>query len=227
MRLRTWRMRLTEHIVLLRMQTSRGRDLLLRRMSWSVPWRMLSLPWNRRKLKSSMPRMRSNTSARSLSDVSRRRMKTSRLQGTYDARHEKTDLKVFVVVIPKEGWARVAAPILLLVWHRLWENIVYDGSRVKFWKVGVMRMRTHPSFGMKTTKTLRSLLSWHASYVFYPIRNVWCSNNMPEHFELPRAKISLEYLCCHVTRRLGWEQPSQAFFCYKTYSFTLLTSTLG
>ncbi len=32
-------------------------------------------------------------------------------------RHEKTDLKVFdfVVVIPKEGWARVAAPILLLV----------------------------------------------------------------------------------------------------------------
>ena len=29
--------------------------------------------------------------------------------------HEKTDLKVFVVVIPKEGWARVAAPILLLV----------------------------------------------------------------------------------------------------------------
>ncbi len=29
--------------------------------------------------------------------------------------HEKTDLQVFVVVIPKEGWARVAAPILLLV----------------------------------------------------------------------------------------------------------------
>ncbi len=29
--------------------------------------------------------------------------------------HEKTDLKVFVVVIPKEGWVRVAAPILLLV----------------------------------------------------------------------------------------------------------------
>ncbi len=28
----------------------------------------------------------------------------------YDARHEKTDLKVFVVVIPKEGWALVAAP---------------------------------------------------------------------------------------------------------------------
>ncbi len=36
-------------------------------------------------------------------------------QPSSDACHEKTDLKVFVVVIPKEGWARVAAPILLLV----------------------------------------------------------------------------------------------------------------
>ncbi len=32
-----------------------------------------------------------------------------------DLRHEKTDLKVFVVVIPKEGWARVATPVPLLV----------------------------------------------------------------------------------------------------------------
>ncbi len=40
--------------------------------------------------------------------------------------HEKTDLKVFVGVIPKEGWARVAAPILLLVRHRLFENIIYS-----------------------------------------------------------------------------------------------------
>ncbi len=31
----------------------------------------------------------------------------------FEVRQEKTDLKVFV--IPKEGWARVAAPILLLV----------------------------------------------------------------------------------------------------------------
>ncbi len=53
-----------------------------------------------------------------------------------DARREKTDLKVFVVVIPKEGWVRVAVPILHLVWHRLFENIIYDVSRVKFWKVG-------------------------------------------------------------------------------------------
>ena len=32
-----------------------------------------------------------------------------------DARHVKTDLKFFVLVIPKEGWVLVAAPILLLV----------------------------------------------------------------------------------------------------------------
>ena len=31
-----------------------------------------------------------------------------------DERHEKTDLKVFVVVMLKEGWVRVAVPILLL-----------------------------------------------------------------------------------------------------------------
>ena len=30
-----------------------------------------------------------------------------------DARHEKIDLKVVVIVIPKEGWARVAAPMTL------------------------------------------------------------------------------------------------------------------
>ena len=29
--------------------------------------------------------------------------------------HEKTDLRVFVIVIPKEVWVCVAAPILLLV----------------------------------------------------------------------------------------------------------------
>ncbi len=32
-----------------------------------------------------------------------------------DASHQKTDLKVFVGVIPKKGWAHVAVPILLLV----------------------------------------------------------------------------------------------------------------
>ncbi len=31
-----------------------------------------------------------------------------------DAHHEKTDLKVFVVVIPKERWAHVAAPMSMM-----------------------------------------------------------------------------------------------------------------
>ena len=34
------------------------------------------------------------------------------LLNPFDTRHEKTDLKVFVVAIPNEGWACVAAPIL-------------------------------------------------------------------------------------------------------------------
>ncbi len=44
--------------------------------------------------------------------------------GKSDMHQEKTDLKVFVVVMPKEGWARER------------ENIIYDVSRVRFWKVG-------------------------------------------------------------------------------------------
>ena len=43
---------------------------------------------------------------------------------TYDVHHEKMDLEVFVVVIPKEGWVRPRPPILLLVWHQLFENII-------------------------------------------------------------------------------------------------------
>ena len=49
-----------------------------------------------------------------------------------DACHEKTDLKAFVVFIPKEGWARMAAPILLLVRHRPLENMIYEVKRLKF-----------------------------------------------------------------------------------------------
>ncbi len=41
-------------------------------------------------------------------------------------RYTKRSIISWVVVIPKEGWARVAAPALLLVWHRLF--------RFYFWK---------------------------------------------------------------------------------------------
>ncbi len=43
----------------------------------------------------------------------------------FDVR-EKTDLKVLVVVIPKEGWARATASILLLVSHRLLKFESFD-----------------------------------------------------------------------------------------------------
>ncbi len=60
------------------------------------------------------------------------------ISASNDAHHEKTDLKVFVVVIPKEGWARVAAPILLLVWHRLFRIWVFWLHRSYSLKVGVI-----------------------------------------------------------------------------------------
>ena len=34
-----------------------------------------------------------------------------RINSTLDLRHDKTDLKVFVAVIPEEGWTHVAAPM--------------------------------------------------------------------------------------------------------------------
>ena len=46
--------------------------------------------------------------------------------------HQKTCLKIFVTVIPKERLVGGAPPILLLVWHRL-QNIMSEGSRVQFY----------------------------------------------------------------------------------------------
>ncbi len=74
-------------------------------------------------------------------------------------------LKVFVVVIPKEEWARMAAPILLLIWHQLfriwlcWHHGLY--SR----KVGVMPKEgwSSPRAPMTTAKTLWSIFLWCAS----------------------------------------------------------------
>ncbi len=85
-------------------------------------------------------------------------------------RHEKTDLKVFVVVIPKEEWACMAAPILLLVRHRFLENMIYEVKRLKILKSRChtkRRMgaatRAHPSLGMTTKKTLGSVFPRCAS----------------------------------------------------------------
>ena len=47
--------------------------------------------------------------------ISSRQLLAAFLAMSFDACHEKTDLKVFVLVIPKEGWVHVAVPVLLLV----------------------------------------------------------------------------------------------------------------
>ncbi len=55
---------------------------------------------------------------------------------THDARHKKTDLKVFVFVIIKEGWARVAN------FSRIWSMI----SAVSNSEKSVSYQKKGPSF---------------------------------------------------------------------------------
>ena len=62
-------------------------------------------------------------------------------------------LMSWVVVIPKEGWARVAAPILLLVWHRL----LFLKTKTKKKKDFFLKSRAHPSFGMTPTQAIGNL----------------------------------------------------------------------
>ncbi len=64
--------------------------------------------------------------------------------------HEKTDLKVFVIVIPKEGLA--GYKVLLYCLHRLYPVV---GVILKEGLVGPQP--ANPSLGMTTTKTLRSV----------------------------------------------------------------------
>ena len=84
----------------------------------------------------------------------------------------KTHLKVFFIVLPKEGlagwdpkkdWLAGAPQILLWVWYRL-QNIIYEGSRVViFYSRWHTKRRigrappANPSFGMTMTKTLTCL----------------------------------------------------------------------
>ncbi len=61
----------------------------------------------------------------------------------------KQTLKVFVVVIPKEGWARVASLIIFSKSRWLAKRRMVAGF--------TRPTRAHPSFCMTTTKTLRSV----------------------------------------------------------------------
>ena len=93
-------------------------------------------------------------------------MLTSTHQVGYDVRREKTYPNVFVVVIPKEGWAWPHVPILLLVWHRLFRIWVFWLHRSCSVKVGVIPKEgwARLSFCMTTTKPLRSVFLWRTSY---------------------------------------------------------------
>ena len=85
----------------------------------------------------------------------------------HQVRHGKTDYKVFVVVIPKEGLAGGALPILPLVWHRL-QIYNLQPSQIIFYSqctVGVVpKEGLAGSLGMTMTKILRRIFSWHSSH---------------------------------------------------------------
>ena len=67
----------------------------------------------------------------------------------------KKSLMSWVIVTPKERWARVAASILLLVWDRLSKKKKKCKKLVSDQKNG----SAHPSFGMTTTQFIRDLLT--------------------------------------------------------------------
>ncbi len=91
--------------------------------------------------------------------------------------HAKRSLMSWVVVIPKEGWARGAALILLLIWHRLFRFFYLElgffakPSSYRTIIVLVLKSRCHtkrraggatharPSFGMTQTQDIRDFFA--------------------------------------------------------------------
>ncbi len=62
--------------------------------------------------------------------------------------------KIFVVVVLKEGLVSRAPPILLLVWHRLY-NIVFGDCRFQIYSQCKKGDPSNPSFGTTTTKIFK------------------------------------------------------------------------
>ncbi len=96
--------------------------------------------------------------------------------------HGKMCLKIFVIVIPKEGLAGWTPPILLLVWHRL-QNRICKGSFHNFIVSGISKeiysrchiqrriggaQPTNPSLGMTTIEILRPVFAWHTLQLQLP-----------------------------------------------------------
>ncbi len=83
------------------------------------------------------------------------------------ARHRKTDLKIFVVVIPREGL--VGGPRQSFFWYDTDYKIYFVKIADYKSKVSVIPKEglagpANPSFGRTTTKILRSVFPWHRLY---------------------------------------------------------------
>ncbi len=114
----------------------------------------------------------------------------------HDARPEKIDL------CRCHTKRRMGAPILLLVWHRLYRIWLCWHHRLYCQKVGVMPKEGWAwphviilgnNFGMTVTKTLRSVFSWRTSH-YHDILFFACSE---------RGKRSLFGLYCREIIYLG------------------------
>ena len=109
-----------------------------------------------------------------------------------DTHHKKIDLKVFVIVITKQA---------SLFWHehRLFENVIYDVSRVKFWKFSVILKEgwAQPSFfwydNDKDLKvcflvTASACVFWSES-PFYPHEIETCTNSFSKLYSSNKNKM--------------------------------------
>ncbi len=111
-------------------------------------------------------------------------------------------------------------------------HIIYDVSRVKFWKVGVIPKEglARPCvpilfFGTTTTKTLRSVFSWQASHISWslPLFNFTAYGSEPLLF-MHWNSLHLGQLS-DTAVRLRWKQVSrfQADMCLALISHTTNT----
>ncbi len=93
----------------------------------------------------------------------------------------------------------VAAPILLLVWHRLFR--IWICSHHRLYILDGRWARVHPSFGMTTTKTLRSVFSWRMSISVMPMTEILSTLTVPSPSwgtTINSHKHSYYTIFCHV-----------------------------
>ena len=93
--------------------------------------------------------------------------------------HTKTGLKIFVVVIPKEGLSYTSPALSSCLWYVFvnvrWYCGVPDTSHVCDMCFNFGVMPANHSFGMTTTKILRPVLAWCGSVNLLWNTN-WCAS---------------------------------------------------